>query len=242
MNRIERATSAIVVLLCAALLATLAAGCEPGRTRSTDQSSLARNDSDLLYGITETDGGIEAVGILMQIDDGQGLFWAIADEGDPTSSRVPPLIAVLRNPDDVDARTYSGQPVRILGIRDPLEAEDRGVPCLRARELIPVARNGALDAGPIAGVASLPDGGVQVSGEVFAVATGAPGDVIWTLRVPPESSEQLSVMYVAVIENPDDIDLSQREGMVVINARLLDEASPLVGIPFVHAEEVVNAH
>lgn len=137
----------LISLACALCLAMIVSGCtqspDSSATRPaqeptgdvTDTSDIDYGITDIDYGITETSDSISATGRLLNIDDGEGLFWAIVREQDPLSSAMPPLIAVLANPDQVDAQEHSGEVVRITGVQDPARATDRGVPAIRADEL-----------------------------------------------------------------------------------------------------------
>lgn len=136
-----RTSRIIVVLLASALcIGIVVSGC----TQSPDSSATrpaqeptgeVTDTSDIEYGITETGDSISATGRLLNLDDGEGLFWAIVREQDPLSSAMPPLIAVIANPDDIDAGDHSGEVVRVTGVQDPTQATDRDVPNIRAEEL-----------------------------------------------------------------------------------------------------------
>lgn len=127
----------VISLACALCLALVVSGCtqspDPGATRPAQEPTGDVTDtSDIEYGITETSDSISATGRLLNMDDGEGLFWAIVREQDPLSSASPPLIAVLSNPDQVDAQEHNGEVVRITGVQDPNQATDRGVPAIQA--------------------------------------------------------------------------------------------------------------
>ncbi|MHB9002510.1 MAG: hypothetical protein ACYC6C_00385 [Coriobacteriia bacterium] len=130
----------VISLACALCLAVIVSGCtrtpDPGATRPAQAPTGDVTDtSDIDYGIRETSDSISATGRLLNLDDEQGLFWAIVREPDPLSSASPPLIAVLANPEQVDAQEHSGEMVRITGVQDQTGATDRGVPAIRADEL-----------------------------------------------------------------------------------------------------------
>lgn len=229
----------VIVLACALCLAVIVSGCtespDSTATRPAQEPTGGVTDtSDIEYGITETSDSISATGILMHIDDGAGLFWAIADESEPSSSRIPPLLAVISNPADIDADTHSGQVVRVTGVQDPFKAEDRGVPRLKANRLETLDDQHPAEVG----VTTLEDGRVRAVGEVTFFDTGGPPEMRWqwALRVPPASSEQLNDMYVAFIQNPDDIGLPEFQGMVVITGSVLETTT--AGVPVIQAEEI----
>lgn len=133
--RMSRST--VISLACALCLAVIVSGCtqslNPSATRPAQAPTGDVTDtSDIEYGITETTDSISTTGRLLNLDDGEGLFWAIVNEADPLSSASPPLIAVIANPEKINVGAHNGEVVRITGVQDPTVATDRDVPNIRA--------------------------------------------------------------------------------------------------------------
>lgn len=199
--------------------------------------------------VGRADGSVEATGVLLQIDDGAGTFWALTGQSpDPTSSRLPPVIACIVNPDTVAAEQHNGETVSILGTLDGSTPVRDWAPNITGAELRVLDSFGGLGEyrlpepalRSIPGIYALHDGRTQVIGEVTFIDT--PQGRIWALRYPATDSRQTGVHFVAAIANPDMIGLQERRGMLAINGRVTGSLAEFPGLTVITAEEIATTH
>jgi hypothetical protein len=92
-------------------------------------------------GLTTANRRVEGFGALMHIDDGKGLIWAItADPVSPTSSQLPKLIAIITNPADLQLDAFSGEYVRVRGLRMHGIDTRQGIPDVHVDEIVRATR------------------------------------------------------------------------------------------------------
>lgn len=236
--------------LLALLLPTLFLLAQIVGCANTPAASHGDTSNAVTPGIIERpDGSIEATGILLQIDDGEGTCWALTGESpEPSSSRLPPIIAYVVNPDMLETQEHNGQTVSIVGTLDDSTPIRDWAPNIRGTELSVLDSFGGLGeyqvpeptSRSVPGIYALQDGRTQIVGEVTFFDT--PDRRVWALRYPATDSRQASVHYVAAIANPDDVGLQDRSDIVVINGMVTEPLPGFPGLTVISAEEIVTTH
>lgn len=236
--------SKIALSLTLALCITLAAGCTAPRTPRAEK----RDDSLLnVPGVYErSDGSVTAVGLLIRIDDGNGAYWALVDRSaNPLSSALPPVVAVISNPDEEFYTAQAGSLLAMygtaskssgdLGKADGLVAE--GLAVLGPdQSAVSVAREAALE-NP--GVYATQDGRLIAVGETCFYDTSTPGERIWALRYPAQDPLQMGVAFIAALTNHAELTLG--DGLVAVEGPQVEDVPGSIGLPRIHVERVLDA-